>query len=280
MRKLKRSERIAAIIRMLSSEPGRVFTLREFSEQFGCAKSTLSEDISLLRTALCECKLGIVESINGAAGGVRFYPFYDDASDALFVEELCKTLSHSSRILPGNLLFTADVFSDPKLLNRLGEILAKAFFELNPDILVTLEVSGAPIALMVAKALGKPLAIARRSSRLAEGATVTLSLPESGSSRIQQLSLPTRSLNKGQRALIIDDCIESGATAEALFALISEFGAKVCGLGTIMAASVPEVKRVEGYLHLISFNKGSKSTGIELAPAEWLFNSSTLAGYA
>ena len=115
MKKFKRSERIAALVRLFCSDPGRVFTLRELSGQFGCAKSTLSEDIALLRATFSERGLGIVESINGAAGGVRFYPFYDDASDALFIDELCKTLSHSSRILPGNLLFTADVLYEPKL---------------------------------------------------------------------------------------------------------------------------------------------------------------------
>ncbi len=278
MKKFKRSERIAALVRLFCSDPGRVFTLRELSGQFGCAKSTLSEDIALLRATFSERGLGIVESINGAAGGVRFYPFYDDTSDALFIEELCKTLSHSSRILPGNLLFTADVLYEPKLLNRLGAIIAKYFCELNPDILVTLEVSGAPIALMTAKALGKPLAIARRISRPAEGPTVTINLHKSDCPRQRQLSLPTRSLNKGQRVLIIDDCIETGAAAEALFALIGEFGAEVCGFGTILAISEPKVKAVKDYVHLITLNRSE--AGIKLTPAEWLVDNLSQEGYA
>ncbi len=81
MDKLKRSERVAAITRVLTREPGKLFTLREFVELFGCAKSTLSEDITTVRNVLQRYGMGMVESVNGAAGGVRFYPFNTEADD-------------------------------------------------------------------------------------------------------------------------------------------------------------------------------------------------------
>ncbi len=85
MEKLKRSERVAAITRVLTREPGRLFTLREFVELFGCAKSTLSEDITTVRNVLQRYGMGMVESVNGAAGGVRFYPFNTEADDKAFI---------------------------------------------------------------------------------------------------------------------------------------------------------------------------------------------------
>ena len=45
MGRLKRNERIAAIVKILSDNPNRTFTLSYFSDLFQSAKSTISEDI-------------------------------------------------------------------------------------------------------------------------------------------------------------------------------------------------------------------------------------------
>ena len=78
--------------------------------------------------------------------------------------------------------------------------------------------------------------------------------------------------------LIIDDCIETGAAAEALFALIGEFGAEVCGFGTIVEISEPKVKAVKDYMHLITLNRSE--AGIKLLPAAWLLDNLSQEGYA
>ena len=49
MEHIRRNERMAALTRLLTSAPNRIFTLSHFCEQFGSAKSTLSEDIDILR---------------------------------------------------------------------------------------------------------------------------------------------------------------------------------------------------------------------------------------
>ena len=45
---IRRNDRLAAMTRILTSSPNRVITLSHFSELFGAAKSTLSEDIDIL----------------------------------------------------------------------------------------------------------------------------------------------------------------------------------------------------------------------------------------
>lgn len=45
MDKIRRNERMCAMMKMLSDAPNRIFTLSEFCELFGAAKSTMSEDI-------------------------------------------------------------------------------------------------------------------------------------------------------------------------------------------------------------------------------------------
>ncbi len=269
--KMKRSERVAAITRALSCEPGRLFTLREFVELFGCAKSTLSEDITTVRTVLAKYGLGVVESVNGAAGGVRFYPFNDDAADAAFVASLCTDIGAKERILAGGFLYTVDLFSNPRLLTRMGEIFAKKFYRQQPDVVVTVESMGVPISLMVAKALGKPMVTARRDNRISEGSVVTLNYMSASSKRVQTMSMPRRGLIAGQKALIIDDFMKGGGTAKALESMMQEFGVQVCGTGVIVATQEPRVKRVQEYSPLMILGTVDEDAGFaDIKPADWL----------
>lgn len=271
MEKFKRSERVAAIVRVLCREPGRLFSLREFVELFGCAKSTLSEDIATARMVFTQLGLGEIESINGAAGGVRFYPCNDAAADRAFVSSLCMEIARKERLLEGDFLFTLDVFSNPRYLTRMGEVFAKKFKEQRPDIVVTVESMGVPIALMVASALGVPLVTARRDNRITEGSVVTLNYMSASSKRVQTMSLPRRLLQAGQRALLIDDFMKGGGTAKALCAMMEEFSVQVVGIGVIIAKTEPVLKRVSNYAPLIRMGNVSMETGeIDVQPAEWL----------
>ena len=60
MERIKRNERIAAMMQVLSAAPNRVFTLGYFCQMFSAAKSTISEDIDILQRSLSEFKLGAV----------------------------------------------------------------------------------------------------------------------------------------------------------------------------------------------------------------------------
>lgn len=272
MEKLKRSERVAAITRALTREPGRLFTLREFVEWFGCAKSTLSEDITTVRTVLARYGLGVVESVNGAAGGVRFFPFNEPEADKEFISSLCAQLAVPERILPGGYLYTVDLFSNARLLSRMGEIFARQFNPLHPDVIVTVESMGVPIALMVSQALGRPLVTARRdSNHIAVGSAVTLNYMSATNRNVQTMSLPRRSLVSGQKALILDDFMKGGGTIKALNSMLQEFGVSVCGTGVIMATQEPAQKRVSEYVSLMQLCEVDEDAGkVDIRPADWL----------
>ena len=62
MDKIKRNERVAAMMHAFVSRPGHYFSLNEFTECFGAAKSSVSEDISLLREVLEEFGLGTLQT--------------------------------------------------------------------------------------------------------------------------------------------------------------------------------------------------------------------------
>ena len=72
MDRIRRNERLAAMTRILVESPNKIFTLGTFCEMFGAAKSTLSEDIDILRGVFAQFHLGQLDTVTGAAGGVQF----------------------------------------------------------------------------------------------------------------------------------------------------------------------------------------------------------------
>ena len=74
MDRIKRNERLGAMTRILTGTPNRLFTLSHFVEMFGAAKSTVSEDLSILADTLKEFDLGELITLPGAAGGVMYRP--------------------------------------------------------------------------------------------------------------------------------------------------------------------------------------------------------------
>ena len=193
MEKVRRNERMSAIMKMLSSAPNRIFTLSSFCEMFGSAKSTMSEDVDLLREMCSHFDLGVVETVTGAAGGVRYRPAVSRNKARETIQDLCRKLSGSERVLPGGFLYYSDILSTPDIVNRMGEIIASEYTEVEPDFVLTMETKGIPVAFATANALGIPLVIARHSSKVYEGSAVNISYV-SGSGSIETMSLSRRAV--------------------------------------------------------------------------------------
>ena len=68
MGKIRRNERIGAMVKILSSHPNKIFTLNNFSELFQTAKSTISDDLVIIKEIFDKFKLGHIETVVGAAG--------------------------------------------------------------------------------------------------------------------------------------------------------------------------------------------------------------------
>lgn len=93
MVKAKRIERVAALSKLLADHPYRLFSFSYFCKKFAIAKSTLSEDVLAVKSGLELYGLGKVETVSGAAGGVRFIPGHLPEDDAAFLEELAARLT-------------------------------------------------------------------------------------------------------------------------------------------------------------------------------------------
>ncbi len=241
---VKRAERLGAITRILTQTPNRIHSFSEFCELFGAAKSTISEDIEIIAHSIDSFAEGKVETIAGASGGVRFRAIPSDKRVRETIDTICRRLSEPGRILPGGFLYTSDVTSEAETTQAIGEILARSFYEAQPDFVLTMETKGIPIAMMTARVLDIPLVIARRDSRAYEGSAVKINYIAGNGVDLETMALARRAVKPGQKALIADDFMKGGGTLRGMTELMQEFQVEVVGIGVMIATSKSPAERL------------------------------------
>lgn len=273
MSKLKRNERIAALVKILSDNPNRIFTLSYFSDLFESAKSTISEDVVVTKQAMEKANLGKVETIAGASGGVKFVPVTRPKRNREILDQICEKLKDKDRILAGGFLYMTDVLYSPHTIHSVGEIFASQFDYKDVNYIVTVETKGIPLALMVAKAMNLPLIIIRHENKVTEGSTVSINYISGSSGKIQRMSLSRRAIKPGSKVIIIDDFMKAGGTAKGIVDMMKEFDAEVAGIGVLIATKEPEKKVVHDYIPLLILEEVQEEKGeINIYPNESLLN--------
>ena len=261
MDKIKRNERLGALTRILTDTPNRIHTLSEFCEMFGTAKSSISEDIDLISASFARFDLGRVETVAGAAGGVRFRAIPSPARIRAMLNDVAARLAEPGRMLPGGFLYTSDITAQSTVARQMGEILAAQYYDSKPHLVLTMETKGIPIALMTARMLDVPLVIARRDSRAYEGSAVKINYIAGGDDRIETMALTRRAVSPGQRALIVDDFMKGGGTLQGMVDLMREFQAEVVGVCVMTATARPAEKRVKNVRSLLILEGFDPVTG-------------------
>ncbi|NLJ41612.1 MAG: pur operon repressor [Clostridiales bacterium] len=270
MARVRRSERIGAIVNILCNNPNQTIAFNHFTEMFKASKSTISEDIAIIKELFDKYEFGEVETVVGAAGGVRCIA-RSFKKDIGFIEDICGKLAVADRILPGGILYMTDILFTPKIVQEFGKMLAAQFRHTQPDFVVTVETKGVPIALMTARALDCPVVLARRESKVTEGSTLSINYVSASSKRIQTMSMVKRSVQRGQRGLIIDDFMKGGGTVGGLIDLLHEFEAEVVGVGVIMSTKDPKEKKVKDYRSLMELDLGDENEPkVIVKPSMWL----------
>lgn len=259
MEKIRRMERLVILVKRLTNHPSQLFSLGAFADSFGCAKSTLSEDVSLIRDTLESQGLGTLETLSGAAGGVRYLPHRPEPAVHSWLAALSETLSRADRIIPGGFIYMSDILFSPERMVEAGEFFFQRFASLSPDHVLTVETKGIPLALMTARAFRIPLVIARQGNKVTEGSAVSINYLTGSAKRIQTMSVSRRALPAGARVLVIDDFMKAGGTARGLVDLATEVGATVVGTGVLIATNQPEKKLVENYTTLLVLHKIDES---------------------
>ncbi len=249
---MRRSERIVRLTRQLLDHPGQPLSLTEMAEEYDAAKSSLSEDLAIIRAVVEADGDGRLFTQTGAMGGVIYQPGIAEADADRFVNNAIERLSHGDRILPGGYLYMSDLLAEPDVLRKVGVLFAQRFAGEAPDVVLTVETKGIPLAVVTSQALNCPFLIARRDHRVTEGSSVSVNYVSGSDRRIQTMSLSRRTLKQGAKVLIVDDFMKAGGTVKAMKGLMGEFDALVVGVGIFMETAEPEDKLVSDYISLFS----------------------------
>lgn len=278
MEKLQRSERVLTLQRILYDSPGKVFTLGYFTALLGCAKSTVSEDINIIRRVFEKQGIGTIETIAGASGGVRYLPMSTCDRALKLAESLSTELAKKERILPGGYLYTLDIIYNPNIVSDIARIFAGRFFDKEIDYVITVETKGIPLAFMTARYLNIPLVVVRHYNENTDGASVNINYVSGSSKRIQTMVLPLHSMNRNSRLLFIDDFMKGGGTAKGILELSREFGCEVVGIGVMIKTAEPARKLVDSCFSILTLNYVDESDGItNLTPSDCLGNYPTIS---
>lgn len=223
--KIKRSQRMVDLTHTLLTHPHQLFSLPYFVEKYDVAKSSLSEDLTIMNDQLRLSGIGRVETTAGASGGLRFIPEVPMERATSAIESLCEQLSDNTRILPGGYFYLTDILSDPQWLRILGAIIASVYQDAGASAIMTMATKGIALASAVAAYLNVPFVTVQRDMDLAEGSTVSVNYVSghSPNETVQKMTLTKNSLPQGARVLIVDDFMNSGGTFMGMLHLIQEF---------------------------------------------------------
>ena len=134
---------------------------------------------------------------------------------------------------------------DPEILAEIGPALAAPFRTDRPTVVIAPEVTGLLLGPLVAVALGVGFVPAYKNiggRRIAEPTTWAETAPDHRG-RSLALGVRDRHLRAGDRALVVDDWVATGAQVRAVYELIAVRGAQVLGTSALVAECPPEVTR-------------------------------------
>jgi len=248
--KWKRSERLVDMTQHLLDCPHELIPLTFFSDRYQSAKSSISEDLTIIKTTFEARGTGKLMTVTGAAGGVRFIPMMAEADIREVISTLMEKLGHTDRLLPGGYLFMADLLGSPRLMDQIGKVFATAYADTEIDVVMTVATKGIPIAHAIARHLNIPVVVVRGDSKVTEGSTVSINYVSGSTRRIQTMVLSKRSMPSGKKVLLTDDFMKAGGTMIGMKNLLDEFDCELAGIAVLVEAEHHEDVLINDYLSL------------------------------
>lgn len=151
-------------------------------------------------------------------------------------QKLQERLLREGRVLESSIVDVSafmDGFVDTALINDCGAALAGRFAALRPTKVLTVATTGLAVAVPVSSGLQVPMIYARkqRSVIMADSYVAGYSSRTVGKQR--ELLIAKGHIAEGDRVLIIDDFLSSGACQDALLRMLGEAGAECIGVGVL-----------------------------------------------
>lgn len=252
--KFRRSERLIDMTNYLLDHPRQLVPLTFFAERYSSAKSSISEDLAIIKETFEQRGIGTLQTVPGAAGGVKFFVKVSQDEAKPFVDELCELIANPERLLPGGYLYLTDILGDPQVVQKAGRIIASAYADAKIDVVMTVATKGIPLAYAVASQLNVPVVIVRRDNKVTEGPTVSINYVSGSTKRIQTMVLSKRSMKQDSRVLIVDDFMKAGGTVMGMISMLGEFNSHLAGIAVLVEAEKIQERLVDEYLSLVQLS--------------------------
>ena len=249
--RFKRSERIVFMTQYLMNHPNEVVPLTFFVDKFKQAKSSISEDVQIIRETFLKEGLGVVKTVAGASGGVTYKPKMGAEEARRVVDEVIDRLQEKDRLLPGGYLFLSDLMGNPALLNKIGKLMATLYMDEDLDAVVTIATKGISLANAVANILNLPVVVIRKDNKVTEGSTVSINYVSGSSRKIETMVLSKRTLPEGSNVLVVDDFMRAGGSINGVMNLMNEFKARVKGVSVLVESKEVKQRLIEDYTSLV-----------------------------
>ncbi|MDC6328131.1 pur operon repressor [Staphylococcus auricularis] len=248
--RFKRSERIVFMTQYLMNHPNELVPLTFFVQKFKQAKSSISEDVQIIKSTFQKEKLGTVMTTAGASGGVTYKPMMSKEEAREVVYDVIERLREKNRLLPGGYLFLSDLMGNPTLLNRVGKLIATIYMDEDLDAVVTIATKGISLANAVAGVLNLPVVVIRKDNKVTEGSTVSINYVSGSTRKIETMVLSKRTLPENSNVLVVDDFMRAGGSINGVMNLMNEFKAHVKGVSILVESKEVEQRLIEDYTSL------------------------------
>lgn len=266
--KTRRSDRLVDMTYYLLERPRTLVSLTHFSGEYESAKSSISEDLSILKRTFQERGIGLLETIPGAAGGAIFTPYMLEEEANEFVASLINAIDDDTRVLPGGYVYLSDLLGQPWFLKRIGRLIATQYLKEPIDAVMTAATKGVPVAQAVAEELNVPFVIVRNDTKVTEGPTMSVNYVTGQSQRLEKMELSRRSLPMGSRVLIVDDFMKAGGTIRGMASLVKEFEGQVIGAAVVAEGRV-ENRVIDDYTSLVHVETNQDNGVINVTPGNY-----------
>ncbi|WBB65664.1 phosphoribosyltransferase family protein [Micromonospora sp. WMMD812] len=163
---------------------------------------------------------------------------------------------------PGSSHLVSDVsgwWRDPEVLAELGPALVAPFRAARPTVVVSPAVTGLLVGPLAATALGVGFVPAHKpgDGRLPAGPLTWAQSPPDFRGRRVDLAVRDRLLGPGDRVLVVDDWVATGAQVRALYDICATRGAEPVGTAAVAVECPPELAaelRVRGLVAATDLN--------------------------
>lgn len=253
--KYKRSERLVFMTQYLISKPNQLIPLTLFVDRFNQAKSSISEDIRIIKDVFEDDGIGNIQTTAGAGGGVTFHPKISSERAQDIVDSFMDVLKTKNRLLPGGYLYMSDIMGHPTLMNDIGELITTMYSDEEIDAVVTVATKGISLANAVARKLNVPVAVIRKDNKVTEGSTVSVNYVSGSTRKIETMVLSKRTLKEGSKVLVVDDFLRAGGSITGVINLMEEFKATVVGVSVLVEAKQVENRRFNDYTSLLKVSE-------------------------